>query len=232
MSYILDALKKVEREKVKKALPGGMTSIAGDLFMGQAAQPARSAAWKIAVLVIIASLVTFAGTWLLLKGTAGKETRKARPAAVSATLPAPAVPPPVPAVTSAPVPPHSQPPAAQPVARAGIPPVVPTPSVENPDDDEERAARREKRSVHRTAVAARQAEATLQAPADITLSGIAWQEERSARRAVVNGFLLKEGAVVSGSRITDILADRVRFSSTAGNFEIRLNAVVPEEVKR
>ena len=73
---------------------------------------------------------------------------------------------------------------------------------------------------------------TVQAPADIKLSGIAWQEERSSRRAVINGFLLKEGAVVSGAKISEILADRVRFSSAAGTFEIRLDAVLPAEVKR
>jgi general secretion pathway protein B len=69
-------------------------------------------------------------------------------------------------------------------------------------------------------------------PADIKLSGIAWQDERSARRAVINGFLLKEGAVVSGAKISEIQADRVRFASAAGTFEIRLDAVLPAEVKR
>ncbi len=72
----------------------------------------------------------------------------------------------------------------------------------------------------------------VRAPADIKLSGIAWQDERSARRAVINGFLLKEGAAVSGAKIIDIQIDRVRFSSPAGQFEIKLDAVLPAEVKR
>ncbi|GAC1466137.1 MAG: hypothetical protein PVSMB11_01550 [Desulfuromonadaceae bacterium] len=72
----------------------------------------------------------------------------------------------------------------------------------------------------------------MQAPADIKLSGIAWQDERRARRAVVNGFLLKEGAVVSGAKIIDIQADRVRFSSSTGLFEIKLDAVLPAEGQR
>jgi general secretion pathway protein B len=54
------------------------------------------------------------------------------------------------------------------------------------------------------------------------LSGIAWQEERRARRAVVNGFLMQEGGVVSGAKITDIFQDRVRFSQSGKSFEIPL----------
>jgi general secretion pathway protein B len=81
-------------------------------------------------------------------------------------------------------------------------------------------------------VALKQPTQSVPAPADVKLSGIAWQDERGARRAVINGFLLKEGAVVAGATITDIQADRVRFSSAAGAFEIRLDAVFPSEVKR
>jgi len=66
------------------------------------------------------------------------------------------------------------------------------------------------------------------APGGITLSGIAWQEERRTRRAVVNGFLMREGEVVSGARITDIFQDRVRFSLSGKTFEIPLiSSAVP-----
>jgi len=60
------------------------------------------------------------------------------------------------------------------------------------------------------------------APADIKLSGIAYQDERRARRAVVNGFLIQEGAVVSGAVVTDIFQDRVRFSLAGSSFELSL----------
>jgi len=68
------------------------------------------------------------------------------------------------------------------------------------------------------------ADQTIAAPIDIKLSGIAWQEERRARRAVVNGFLMQEGGLVSGARITDIFQDRVRFSLSGKVFEIPLTA--------
>jgi general secretion pathway protein B len=60
------------------------------------------------------------------------------------------------------------------------------------------------------------------APENIKISGIAWQDERSARRAVVNDFLMKEGNVVSGAKILEIKQDRVRFSLSGSTFEVPL----------
>jgi general secretion pathway protein B len=62
------------------------------------------------------------------------------------------------------------------------------------------------------------------APADIKVSGIAWQDQRTASRVVVNGFLLREGDTVSRARIVEIFQNRVRFSSAAGTFEVYLVA--------
>jgi general secretion pathway protein B len=64
---------------------------------------------------------------------------------------------------------------------------------------------------------------TIPAPADIKLSGIAWQEERVARRVVINGFLMQEGATVSGAKISEIHQDRVRFTSPSGVFDLRMD---------
>jgi general secretion pathway protein B len=63
------------------------------------------------------------------------------------------------------------------------------------------------RLAHREAAVTQQA-----APADITITGIAWQDERSLRRAVVNGALVGEGAEVAGARVLEIREDRVRLS--------------------
>lgn len=48
---------------------------------------------------------------------------------------------------------------------------------------------------------------------DVTVTGIAWQEEPSARRAVINGILVAEGATVAGAQVKEIHADHVTFSS-------------------
>jgi general secretion pathway protein B len=127
------------------------------------------------------------------------------------------------------------------VIPAVVTPVVPSPAAAAPqknaatdgDDDSPSSprARRSTAPVIPQPVVRKQPVQNIPAPADIKLSGIAWQDERSGRRAVINGFLLKEGAVVSGAKIVDIQADRVRFSSPGGPFEIRLDAVLPAEVK-
>lgn len=54
----------------------------------------------------------------------------------------------------------------------------------------------------------------------ITVSGIAWQDERSLRRAVINGLLVGEGAEIHGARIVEIKENRVRFNRDNDIFEV------------
>lgn len=232
MSYILDALKKVEREKLKKTVPGGMTSISGDLLHERRHEFSGGSRWKVIACVVAASLMTFAGTWFMFRDKPGKivsPTPSAVPEKITA-VPAPAMSPAV----SAPV--------AQSVPSAAtqtpmVPAASPVQPVTDDGDNEARPVRTPRRQFRQPdpVVAPQQLKpslSTIQAPADIKLSGIAWQDERSARRAVINGFLLKEGSVVSGARVTEILADRVRFALPNGKFEIRLDAVLPTEVRK
>jgi len=231
MSYILDALKKIEHEKNKRARPDGRVSISGDLFNEQKQPVVRSKVWKGLLLIAVVSLVTFMGTWFLLKGNDQK---------VAAIVPAPAIQlPPVTAVTpqaiQLPVSSLSQSVAAE---QAVSPPAAPAGHEKNTVDEDDlptpqRAGKPEKRLKTESITSTpRQISPTTAPPADIKLSGIAWQDDRHLRRAVINGFLLKEGAIVSGARITDIQTDRVRFSSNSGLFEIKLDAVLPAEVQR
>lgn len=55
---------------------------------------------------------------------------------------------------------------------------------------------------------------------NIAVSGIAWQEERSLRRAVINGALVSEGADISGAKVVEIRENLVRFSRGERIFEI------------
>lgn len=233
MSYILDALKKIEHEKSKKAGPGGRLNISGDLFQERNRPAVGIGIWKIVLLIAAVSLVTGAATWFLLPGKGAKSIAVVRPAvppspaSVSPPVMTPAVPPPV----------QSQ---SAPVAAPPVQPATPVQAMpENTanagdEEDSPREARRLKNRItpQPPSTYQKQSIQTVQAPADIKLSGIAWQDERSARRVVINGFLFKEGAVVSGAKIIDIQADRVRFSSAAGQFVIKLDAVMPPEVKQ
>lgn len=55
---------------------------------------------------------------------------------------------------------------------------------------------------------------------DLVVSGIAWQEERGLRRAVVNGSLVGEGGEILGARVVEIKEKRVRFSRGGNTWEI------------
>jgi len=64
------------------------------------------------------------------------------------------------------------------------------------------------------------------ASTNLTVTGIAWQEEKYARRAVVNGTLLGEGSVIAGARIVEIKEDRVRFSIGGRTMEVLLSSAL------
>ncbi|MHC1697020.1 MAG: general secretion pathway protein GspB [Geobacteraceae bacterium] len=57
----------------------------------------------------------------------------------------------------------------------------------------------------------------------ITVSGIAWQDAPVARRAVINGELLQEGAQVGGATVQEILPTKVRFSSGGRRFSVSIS---------
>jgi len=59
---------------------------------------------------------------------------------------------------------------------------------------------------------------------DIEISGIAWQEERALRRAVINGALMGEGSEVSGARVVEIRENLVRFSRGGRTFEVNYSS--------
>ncbi len=212
MSYILDALKKVEQEKIRKTNTGGVTSISGDLFQTRAPRTSRGGAWKFFIATVLVALVTFATTWFVLKD---EKKQGAVASRMAARPPVPAV-----AVPSVPV----QPAPAQ-VA------IAPAPLNAQPkpvSSDETAPTARTENKLAQTVPAApitkKSAVQTVPAPADIKVSGVAWQEERSARRAVVNGFLMQEGKTVAGAKILEIHQDRVRFTSPTGIFDVRMDA--------
>jgi general secretion pathway protein B len=55
---------------------------------------------------------------------------------------------------------------------------------------------------------------------NIVISGIAWQEERSLRRAVINGSLVGEGSEVLGVTVVEIREREVRFRRGGETFDI------------
>ena len=59
-------------------------------------------------------------------------------------------------------------------------------------------------------------------PPSLKLSGIIWQEEPSERRAMINGKIASEGSIIEGAKVVEIHPARVRFSHNGRSFEINL----------
>jgi hypothetical protein len=176
--------------------------------------------------------VTFTGTWFVLHGDRTKKVAVI-PQVAPSQPPVPAIPPVAPAPVVVPLQLQPAPVTVPSAVPSAAPPVGTTTQETSTDDDTSaRSARRHKKRIQPEIPSPVQPSQMVAAPTDIKLSGIAWQDERSARRAVVNGFLFKEGAVVSGAKITEIRADKVRFKSDAGPFEVKLDAALPVEVKK
>jgi general secretion pathway protein B len=247
MSYILDALKKLEHEKIKKTRGTGMSNITGELFSSVEQRGDAGGSGKIILITIIVALVTFGVTWFFLKPVTSGKTKTARPVPGVPT-PAATQPPSVPP-TSIPTQPHpdtaissGEPtspvlqakPLPHPVPVIPVPTPVQTSRVTKPQtvaakppaqSAEEAAALITVQELKKRMKEQKTNSApTMAPPPDIKLSGIAWQDDRRARRAVINGFLLQEGGIVSGAKITEILQDRVRFSLSGSVFEISLTA--------
>jgi len=230
MSYILDALKKLEHEKSRKSRRDGTINISGALFEQERVKSSGMPGWKIALVLTVAVAVTFGVTWQFFRPV--KEPGRSSQRIDAAVPPVPPVSPVVPVQQALPAPPAApvQPVPANPPVPSPVTQKTAEPVVSVADDDAEEVTKRElrRRTTGRKMAAAPTGQNTVApatpAPADIKLSGIAWQEERRARRAVVNGFLMQEGGVVSGARITEIFQDRVRFSQSGTTFEIPLTA--------
>jgi hypothetical protein len=63
----------------------------------------------------------------------------------------------------------------------------------------------------------------VEAPANLVVNGIAYQDDPSSSSAVVNGIFVKQGMAVAGARIERIYPNKVRFSGNGGAFEVYIS---------
>jgi general secretion pathway protein B len=225
MSLILDALRKMEQERRSKR--GNSQDLRPEVLRYRlAAQPKEKSRYPLAVAAGLVLLCAGLGAGFLLKGRGAAQVADQAPAGIPAASPAVAVQPPVaavpapavPAAAALPQPAPATPAApAQPVVGAATP--VPPPAelirktsrTAPPAAQEAVAQPRVPRGENATAAAGGQ---------DIVISGIAYQDERRMRRAVLNGSLVGEGAEVAGARVVEIKETKVRLSKGGHVFEI------------
>lgn len=218
MSLILDALRKMEQER--KARQGGSVDLRPEVLATPRGNGPRPSSVKPLILVTagIGILAAGVGGGIVLTGNQTERIPLQARITVKNEVPpeesSPVTVPPPPSVESSKsVKPYSAPEAirqthgatrqAPPLPRL-YPPAAPAPI-----------------PVQRPAVAEQPAPSEYPG-ADITVSGIAWQEERGLRRAVVNGNLVGEGAEVAGARVVEIGERRVKFSQGGRTISVSL----------
>lgn len=221
MSFILDALKKLEREKAARSCAG--VNISEEILRGKprgrsSRTHSLAAIGAVAALALLAVGAVVAGVLYWQGDRAQRETREI-PSVEENRHAASAVP--------------GQPRPADTVsvpAGGEIAPAVPTP---RPVQVGGQAAleRRPALNPVTTAAGADPGQGAsganeIDAPpagVDVKVSGIAWQEKRSARRAVINGLLVNEGTPVGGVTVKEIFQNRVRLQGNGRTFDVYIS---------
>jgi len=196
MSLILDALRKMEKERKARLLDGADIRPEVLSYRGVLPKPSRSRI-LLPVTAVIILLAACIGGWLAFKeDKSTQQSSKDEASSQKAVTPAPAQsspPPSQPRGVIAPAPIQLQP----------VPAEVQQPTLPSPQKGDPAVQSND-----------------VSAASGITISGIAYQDERSMRRAVVNGMLLSEGAEVSGAKILEIKENRIKFLKNGQSFEV------------
>jgi general secretion pathway protein B len=215
MSVILDALKKLEQEKASSR--SGPVDIVPEMVKSREPR-VRNGRWLVAVLITGAVAVTAVVTMFAMGSfTASKQQPVPLVSGPTASLPEflPA--------------PQAVKPVSEPVVRSENNPEpdvirrnpvrqaepVMTPTANPP------LQRRQSKTVTGERLDETPQE-TGSSSSALKVSGIAWQDDRSDRRAVVNGMLAAEGEVIEGARIVAIHQDKVRFSRDGRTFDVAI----------
>ena len=236
MSLILDALRKMEEDR--KSRQSQAQDIRPEVLRYRSAPRTKEPKPYLPMAIVLILLVAVIGAGIFWREKGARIPQTSAPAApltptsppqLPAATPLPvsatpqAVAPVLPAVAPQPaavaLPAREQaPPQGQPLANAA--PVLPPASRHTRKAASAKPASPEAVGMAKPQPQHRDAAEVLQVMPDVTVSGIAWQDERSLRRAVLNGALVGEGAEVAGARVVEIRENKVRMSRGGQLFEV------------
>jgi general secretion pathway protein B len=230
MSLILDALKKLDREKSSRR--SGTANIAIEILRPDLPRPGKRNLLYFAA-VSLTAVATVAITYGVMGGF-GFLSKSSPPALVNppASTQQVAPPPLEPGSLMKPSPPAPVSPPALTQQVAPAPPLTPEPvrdardeisrvppKIQNQAESKPPAISLGEKKTRQNVISQ---EADV-APGTIKLSGILWHEEPSERRAAVNGTVITEGSVIEGVKVVEIFPTRVRFSYNGRPFEISMS---------
>jgi len=223
MSVILDALKKLDREKSSRR--SGTANIAVEILSPDLPRPRKRIPLYVAI-ALLTSIATAAITYsvmvkggFLLKSPPPAAMNPAEPNQQAAPVPIPSEPAsdtrdqvsPVPPKIQSPV--KSKKPAATPAENKGDEEKI-SQSV-SPKEADSALEKRKVLPEHTP-----KGSATSSPPLNITT--IVWYEEPSKRFAMINGLIVTEGSVIEGMKVEEIHPDRVRLLHKDQHFEISI----------
>jgi general secretion pathway protein B len=221
MSVILDALKKLDREKSSRR--SGTANIAVEILRPDLPRPGRKVPLYVAI-AFLTAIATAAITYgVIVKG--GRLSKSSPPLTMSPSLPNPEAAPvtlPREPIRSArdeviPVPPKTKTPV---MSKKPAPPLVES------RGDETKV--KQNVNVKGADIAPEKTrispEPSPREPAttfpSLNISAIVWYEEPSKRFAMINGLIATEGSIVEGMKVEEIYPDRVRFLHRNQHLEI------------
>jgi general secretion pathway protein B len=219
MSVILDALRRLDREKSSRR--GGAANIAVEMLRPDQSRGRKKIALSAAAVsltVVAAAAITY-----VLMSEPGSPPKPSP--AVSASHPAPIEEP-----AAAPV-------SREPVSKAQdeisrLPQKIKSPVVSKPTESssgEKKAERNviseETDTTHGSAKKALEHAQTgpSVAPPSLAISAIVWYEDPSKRFAMINGMISTEGSLVEGVKVEEINPTSVRFSHNGQYFEVPIS---------
>lgn len=229
MSLILDALRKMEQER--RSRRGAANDLRPEVLRYRQATQAKEPSRYPVLLVGAALLCLGIAAGVFLKGNRNEAPGEQEVAATVAPAPQsiPA------ALPAAPLPAA---PAVAPAAPLALPlpqpaaaiTALPPPSAQGEAAALPAGSKPSRASSYRPAPAEgeggspRETAAVQSGAPDISISGIAYQDERRMRRAVLNGVLVGEGAEIAGARVVEIKETKVRLSRGGQIFELTFSS--------
>jgi general secretion pathway protein B len=223
MSVILDALKKLDREKSSRR--SGTADIALEILSPDLLRPGKRIPLYVAI-ALLTSIATAAVTYTVMVKS-GFLSKSPPPAAMN---------PPALNQQVAPVPIPSEPARDTRYQRSPVPPKIQSPvkskrpaaaSVENKGDEKKLnqnvSPREADIAVEKTKMSPEHTpKGSATASPSLNISAIVWYEEPSKRFAMINGLIVTEGAFVEGMKVEEIYPDRVRFLHNGQHLEISI----------
>jgi general secretion pathway protein B len=218
MSLILDALKKLDREKTAKS--GGKMDITAEILKA-GDSPEKSSLLPLVLTLAITAFVAAIGTYLVFGGPVSR-TGDSRATA-------PAVPAQDRQVTAAPLPPAPAAVTDKPSIPPDVSPAAPPIAVSEAMQPGKRRRDGDPTTREKTASSVHAPGKATAPPGDgpatmpvLKLSGIVWAEVSSERKAVINGTVAREGDSVEGLKVLEIYPTYVVVSSKGKSFKVKM----------